>query len=51
VLPLTYGVDILRGAVNSTNVINLGLDFFAIIFFCVSLFYISLRNINRKWIT
>ncbi|MBN2654350.1 MAG: ABC transporter permease [Nitrospirae bacterium] len=49
-LPLTYGVDILRGAVTGTNTMHLGLDFFAIIFFCTALFYISLRNINRKWI-
>ena len=51
ILPLTYGVDILRGAVTGTNMMYLGLDFFIIIFFCVILFYISLKNINRKWIT
>ena len=50
-LPLTYGVDILRGAVAGTNRMYLGMDFSVIIFFCVILFYISVRNINRKWIT
>jgi len=51
VLPLTYGVDILRGAITVTNVMPLGLDFLAIGSFCLVLFYISLRNIRRKWIT
>lgn len=51
ILPLTYGVDILRGAVTGTNMIYAGLDFIIIIFFCVILFYVSLKNINRKWIT
>jgi len=50
-LPLTYGVDILRGAVTGENRMHLGLDFLIIIIFCVILFYISLKNINRKWIT
>jgi ABC-2 type transport system permease protein len=50
-LPLTYGVDILRGAITGTNSLPLGLDFLIILCFCVVLFYISLRNINRKWIT
>ena len=51
ILPLTYGVDILRGAITGTNMMSLGLDFLVIICFCAILFYISLRNINRKWIT
>ena len=50
-LPLTYGVDILRGAVGGTNTMPLPLDFLVIGCFCVVLFAISLRNINRKWIT
>ena len=51
VLPVTYGVDILRGAITSKNMMPLGLDFLISIFFCAILFYLSLRNINRKWIT
>lgn len=50
-LPLTYGVDILRGAITKTNVMPVGLDFLVITGFCVILFYVSLMNINRKWIT
>lgn len=50
ILPLTYGVDILRGAITGENVMSIEFDFFIITFFCVTLFYVSLRNINRKWI-
>ncbi|MBW1728896.1 MAG: ABC transporter permease [Deltaproteobacteria bacterium] len=50
-LPLTYGVDILHGAVNGNNMIPFGLDFLIIICFCVILFFISLRNIHKRWIT
>ncbi len=51
ILPLTYGVDILRGAITGTNAMSPGLDFLIITCFCAILFHISLRNINRKWIT
>ena len=50
VFPLTYGVDILHGAINGENVMPLSLDFAVIAGFCMLLFYISLRNIHRKWI-
>lgn len=49
-LPLTYGVDILHGAINRENALPLALDFVAITIFCILLFSISLRNIHRKWI-
>ncbi len=51
ILPLTYGADILRGAVTGENNMYLILDFVIVIFFCAVLFFGSLRNINRKWIT
>ncbi len=51
ILPLTYGVDILREAINGTNIMNVWLDFFIITCFCAILFSFSLRNINRKWIS
>ncbi len=50
-LPLTYGVDILHGAVQGKNIMPLGLDFLLISVFCIVLFVISLRNIHRKWIS
>ncbi|MBW2099655.1 MAG: ABC transporter permease [Deltaproteobacteria bacterium] len=49
-LPLTYGVDILHGAVYGRNTMPLGLDFLIVAIFCVALFFISVRNIYRKWI-
>ncbi len=49
-LPLTYGTDILHGAILSENMLPLWLDFIAITVFCVLLFVVSLRNVHRKWI-
>jgi ABC-2 type transport system permease protein len=49
-LPLTYGVDILHGAIHGNCLMPFGLDFLIITGFCIILFYISLRNIYRKWI-
>lgn len=50
-LPLTYGVDILHGAIHAENAMPIGLSFLAIATFCIALFYFSLRNIHKKWIT
>jgi ABC-2 type transport system permease protein len=49
-LPLTYGADILHGAINKRNMMPLGLDFLVIAVFCVILFSVSLWNIHRRWI-
>ncbi|MGD2251650.1 MAG: ABC transporter permease [Anaerolineales bacterium] len=49
-LPLTYGADILHGAIHGENVMPLGLNFAIITGFCILLFAISLRNIHKKWI-
>jgi ABC-2 type transport system permease protein len=48
-LPLTYGVDILHGAVSRNNMMPLSLDFPVIGMFAIALFLISVRNIRRKW--
>jgi len=48
--PLTYGADILHGAIHSGNSMPLWLDFVTITGFCIILFYISLRNIHKRWI-
>ncbi|MGB9765789.1 MAG: ABC transporter permease [Candidatus Saccharicenans sp.] len=50
VFPLTYGADILHGAVNGGNFLAYGLDFSVLTAFCVFLFILSLRNVRRKWI-
>jgi ABC-2 type transport system permease protein len=48
--PVTYGVDILQGAVRHENTLPLTLDFLIMAAFCVVLFAMSLKNIHRKWI-
>lgn len=50
ILPVTYGVDILQGAINGEHVMSFTLDFIIIGVFCVALFLLSLRNVKRKWI-
>lgn len=49
-LPLTYGTDILRGAIMGANTIPPLLSFGMLFAFAMALFLISRRNINRKWI-
>jgi len=50
VLPVTYGVDILHGAVNGEHIMSFTLDFLMLCAFCVVLFVLSLLIIKRKWI-
>jgi ABC-2 type transport system permease protein len=50
ILPVTYGVDILSGAVNGGHIMSFTLDFIVLGAFCVVLFTLSLRNIRRRWI-
>jgi len=49
-LPLTYGADVLHAAVRGAGRMPLAVDFALLAAFCVALFAISLRNIQRKWI-
>ena len=48
-LPLTYGVDILHGAIHGNSQLSFGLNFLIITGFCIALFYTSLRTIYKKW--
>jgi ABC-2 type transport system permease protein len=50
VLPLTYGADLLHGAVHGGHSLSLPLDMALLGAFCVGLFALSLWNIERKWI-
>jgi len=50
ILPVTYGVDILHGAINGEHILPFTLDFVILAAFCIVLFALSLRNIKRKWI-
>lgn len=49
-LPLTYGADILHGAIRGAATMPYGLSLAALVAFCAALFAISLRNIRRRWI-
>ncbi len=49
-LPVTYGVDILHGAVHGGNTMSFTMNFLVLGSFCVGLFMLSLHNIRRKWI-
>ena len=48
--PLTYGVDILHRAFSGKGAMPLAVDFGLLLFFCLLLFAVSLRNIRRRWI-
>mgnify|MGYP006302523831 CR=1 FL=1 len=50
VLPLTYGADLLNGAIRGVQALPIALDFALLAVFCTLLFLISLRNIRKKWI-
>jgi ABC-2 type transport system permease protein len=50
VLPLTYGVDILRWGFEGKNILPLTLDFAVLMAFCMLLFWLSLHNIRKRWI-
>ncbi|MFC2014003.1 ABC transporter permease [Chloroflexota bacterium] len=50
ILPVTYGVDILHGAVHGEHIMSFTLDFVVLGAFCIALFVFSLRNIKRRWI-
>jgi ABC-2 type transport system permease protein len=50
ILPLTYGADILQGAINGQSILPISLNFLIIAGFCLFLFYVSIKNIHRKWI-
>jgi ABC-2 type transport system permease protein len=50
IFPLTYGADILHGAVHKQHIMPFTLDMSVLGLFCVGLFAVSLMNIKRKWI-
>lgn len=49
-LPLTYGADMLHGAVHGGHAMPFSLDLALLGTFCIGLFAASLWNIKRKWI-
>jgi ABC-2 type transport system permease protein len=49
-IPLTYGADILKTAINGDGHLLVGLSFFMLVMFSLVLFMISTKNIKEKWI-
>ncbi len=49
-LPLTYGVDVLHGAIRGLNALPLWLNLAVLSLFCLLLFAASAWNIHRRWI-
>lgn len=49
-LPLTYGADMLHGAVHGGHTMPLAFDISLLVVFCIGLFAVSLWNIKRRWI-
>ncbi|RQD74788.1 MAG: ABC transporter permease [Candidatus Syntrophonatronum acetioxidans] len=50
ILPLTYGADVLKTAISNTGFISPFISFPVLIGFSLFLFFISTRNIKKKWI-
>ncbi len=50
VLPLTYGVDILKNAINGDGFMSFGISLPILLGFGLVLFFLSTRNIQKKWI-
>lgn len=48
--PLTYGADILHGAIHGQSMFSMSLNFIIIAAFCLLFFLVSIRNVNRRWI-
>jgi ABC-2 type transport system permease protein len=48
--PLTYGTDVLHGALHGGNTMPFSLNLVILCVFCIGLFAISLHNIRRRWI-
>lgn len=49
-LPVTYGVDILKYSITGDNALSIVLDLTLVLMFCFILFYSSLFFIKKKWI-
>ncbi|MFP4460041.1 MAG: ABC transporter permease [Candidatus Zixiibacteriota bacterium] len=49
-LPLTYGADMLHGSISGSNFMPFVVDLIVLAGFCILLFFLTLRNIKRKWI-
>ncbi len=48
--PITYGTDLLHGAVHGHHIMAFSFDLGMLVIFCLGLFILSLYNIKKKWI-
>ncbi|MGI6097600.1 MAG: ABC transporter permease [Dethiobacteria bacterium] len=51
ILPLTYGVDNLKTAVNNNGYLAVPFNFLLLFIFSVLLFSYSMSNVNKKWLS
>ena len=49
--PLTYGADMLHGAIHGGHMMPSSMDMAVLAGFCIGLFLLSLRNIRKSWIS
>ena len=49
-LPLTYGADLLKAAINGESILPLPLSLVVLLAFALALFFISMRNIKKRWL-
>lgn len=49
-LPVTYGVDILRFALDKTNLFSVSFNILVLIVFCIVIFSVSIKKIKDKWL-
>lgn len=49
-LPLTYGADLLKTAINRDGHLQMGLSFLMLIMFSLVLFLFSTKNVKKRWI-
>lgn len=50
ILPITYGVDVVKYSISGTNSLSIIVNIVVLVASCFILFYFSIRNIRRKWI-
>lgn len=50
-LPLTYGADMLHGAIGGAHLLPYWIDILVLSVFSIGLFLLSLRNIRHRWIS
>jgi ABC-2 type transport system permease protein len=50
ILPLTYGVDVLKTAINDQGLLPVWCSLIILMLFAFVMFFFSIRNVKKKWI-